>query len=387
MRRLRVAVNAEQLLNRSPGGIGRYTAQLLTVLPATCPDGDMVPLAARHPRSEIVARLDALGVRPGTVASLAVQPWPAPLLYEGWLRWGRPALRGVHDLDLVHAPSVAVPPSGGRPLVVTVHDAGPELFPQAFTPHGRRFHRRALEVVARRADAVITVSQAAAAEIIARTPIDAGRIHVVPNGVDPPAPHPNTHEEDAAILARLGLAGRRYVFWVGSLEPRKGVDTLIQAMVARARRRPADDVVTVLAGFAGWLNDDLVTGADRAALGTSLIELGRIDDAVLWALYRHATVFAFPSRHEGFGLPVVEAMSQGAAVVASDIEVMREVAGDAAVLVPAGRPEQWADAIDALVDDPGQRARLGRAGVDRSRLFSAAAMAEATWAVYQTVGS
>jgi glycosyltransferase involved in cell wall biosynthesis len=382
-----VAVNAEQLLYRSPGGIGRYTAQLLTVLPAVFPDCRMVPITARHERGEVETQLAASGVAIEARQQAAVQALPAPLLYEAWVRWGRPRLRGVDGVDVIHAPSVAVPPRGGVPLVVTVHDAAPELFPEAFTARGRRFHRLGLAAAARRADAVITVSRAAADEIVARTPIPADRIRVVPNGVDPPERDDRTPASDATALERLGLAGRRYVLWVGSLEPRKGVGTLIRAMSILARRGGAPDTLTVLAGYPGWLNEDLLPAEDRAALGSSLLQLGPVSEADLWALYRNATLFAFPSRHEGFGLPVIEAMSQEVAVIASDIEVMREVAGPAAVLVPAGEPVSWADAIEGLLGDPAARLRLGRLGAERSRLFTAAAMAGATRAVYQTIGS
>jgi glycosyltransferase involved in cell wall biosynthesis len=379
-----VAVNAEQLLYRSPGGIGRYTAQLLTVLPAAFPDCEMVPFTGRHSPTEVDAALAGAGVPAPTRDRAAVQKLPRALLYESWLRLGRPSLSGVDGAALVHAPSVAVPPASGRPLVVTVHDAAPELFPHAFTARGRRFHRLGLAAAARRADAVIAVSQSAADEISSHSAIPAGRITVVPNGVDPP---PRDPDEDRRRVQRLDLAGRRYVLWVGSLEPRKGVGTLVAAMAELARRGRHPEVQTVLAGFEGWLHDGLLDGADRARLGPALRQVGRVGEADLWALYRHAEVFAFPSRHEGFGLPVIEAMSQGVAVVAADIPALREVAGPAALLVEPGRPAAWAEALDGLLDDEAARQALGRAGVERSGMYTAQAMVAATRSVYQAIGS
>jgi glycosyltransferase involved in cell wall biosynthesis len=381
---LRVAVNAEQLLYRSPGGIGRYTAQLLTVLPAAFPDCEMVPFTGHHSPTTVDAALAGAGVPAPTRDRAAVQKLPRAFLYESWMRLGRPSLSGVDGAALVHAPSVAVPPASGRPLVVTVHDAAPELFPDAFTARGRRFHRLGLAAAARRADAVIAVSQSAADEIASHSAIPASRITVVPNGVDPP---PRDPDEDRRRVQRLGLAGRRYVLWVGSLEPRKGVGTLVAAMAELARRGRHPDVQTVLAGFEGWLHDGLLDGADRSRLGPALRQVGRVDEADLWALYRHAEVFAFPSRHEGFGLPVVEAMSQGVAVVAADIPALREVAGSAALLVEPGRPAAWADALDGLLGDEAARQTLGRAGVERSGMYTAQAMAAATRSVYQAIGS
>jgi glycosyltransferase involved in cell wall biosynthesis len=118
-----------------------------------------------------------------------------------------------------------------------------------------------------------------------------------------------------------------------------------------------------------------------------LHQIGRVSEAELWALYRHATVFAFPSRHEGFGLPVLEAMSQGVPVVASDIPVLREVAGGAAVLVAPDQPQQWAEAIAGLLGDEAARSHLADTGRQRSRSYTVGAMVASTRHVYQTVGS
>ncbi|HWE54986.1 MAG TPA: glycosyltransferase family 1 protein [Acidimicrobiales bacterium] len=369
---MRVAVNAEQLLYRSPGGIGRYTAQLLTVLPDAFPDCQMVPITARHDRAQVDRVLADAGVSGPVRARTAVQPLPARLLNGAWGALRRPALRGV-GADVVHAPSVAVPPARDVPLVVTVHDAAPELYPEAFSARGRVFHRMGIRAAAERADVVITVSQAAADEIVAHTPVPAGKIRVVPNGVDPPAEPP-----DPSVLKQWELTDRPFVLWVGSLEPRKGVGTLVSAMAQVGR---SHDVVTVLAGYDGWLNKDLV------APGAGVLQIGRVSEAELWALYRHATIFALPSRHEGFGLPLVEAMSQGTPVVASDIPALREVAGGAARLVAPDRPAAWAEAIGALLDDESTRARMGDDGRRRSALFRGAAMAAGTRAVYQEIAS
>jgi len=375
---LRVAVNAEQLLYRSPGGIGRYTAQLLTVVPAACDDVETVPFTACHRDGAVERALGAVGA----VSAAVRQPLPRPVLYESWVRLGRPALRGLEGVDVVHAPSVAVPPRGGVPLVVTVHDAAPVLFPETFPARGRRFHDLGLKAAARRADAVIAVSHAAAEEIASNTPIPAGRIRVVHNAVDAPSLDATRVER---VLGRLGLAGRPYVLWVGSLEPRKGVGTLVGAMAVLQRR--GRGATLVLAGFEGWLRRGLLDAADVEALGSSLVQPGRVGEEELWCLYRGASVFAFPSRHEGFGLPVLEAMSQGAAVVASDIPALREVTGGAALLAPPGDTARWAEAIGGLLDDEPSRRRLGEAGRARSASFGIERMADATRAVYREVAS
>ena len=381
---MRVAVNAEQLLYRSPGGIGRYTAALLTVLPAGWTDLEVVPFVARHPAARVAAALESAGVDQATRRRTVGLAWPRPLLYDGWHLFGRPGLGPAGEVELIHAPSVAVPPAGRVPLVVTVHDAAPELFPEAFPRRGRRFHRWGLAAAAARADLVITVSAAAAEEIVSHSKIPADRIRVVHNGVDVPRVDPHLRSR---VLKAHGLEDRPYVLWVGSLEPRKGVGTLVAAMAALAKRGSGRRVLTVLAGFEGWLGDDLIGATDRATLGDSLLQLGRVSDEELWCLYSGAELFAFPSRHEGFGLPVVEAMTQGTPVVASDIPAVREVAGGAALLVAADDPVAWADAIEGLLADEAARGRLKLAGLDRCGTFSVDRWVESTRAVYQEIGS
>ena len=220
---VRVAVNVEQLLYRPPGGIGRYTQKLVTLLPRLFPDDEVVAFTARHRPGEIEAvwRSAFEDAPPATPPLPVPLPRPRPVLYEAWNTFGWPRLSqlspgGLKHLDVVHAPSVAVPPTGRTPLVVTVHDVAPVLFPDTVPRHGRWFHRRGLAAAARRADLVTPVSRAAAAEIEAHTKISPDRVRVVPNGVD----HVEVSDDEvAAARARHGLADAPYVLWVGSLEP------------------------------------------------------------------------------------------------------------------------------------------------------------------------
>jgi glycosyltransferase involved in cell wall biosynthesis len=381
MRLVRVAINLEQLLYRSPGGIGRYTARLAMVLPRLFPGDEVLGFTARHPSVEVRRALDDAGL---TAQHPSVLALPRPLLYEAWHRVGLPPLTfGAPRLgraDLVHAPSVAVPPRGRVPLVVTVHDAAPELFPEAFPPRGLRFHRAGLAATARRADLVVTVSEAAAEEIVAHSPLTRDRIRVVPNGVEVPVV---TEAERSAVVEAAGLAGRPYVLWVGSLEPRKGVGTVVSAMAELHRR--GVEARLVLAGYAGWLGDGLIDVGDRRELGADLVERGRVDDDELWALYAGAAVFAFPSRHEGFGLPVLEAMAQGTPVVCSDIPALREVAGGLARLVAPGDVSGWAEALGEVLAEPDQA--VGEAAARRSHAaaWSVDRSVRGTRAVYQEV--
>ncbi len=385
MRLVRVAVNVEQLLYRPPGGIGRYTAKLVTLLPQLFPDDQVLAFTARHPRAQVEQAWRALGAA-GEALPLRL-PLPRAALYEGWNTFGWPPLdrlaKGLAEVDVVHAPSVAVPPRGRAPLVVTVHDVAPALFPEAFPRHGRWFHARGLAATARRADLVITVSHSAAAEILAHSTISADRLRVVPNGVD----HIEASADDIkAAVTGHGMAGAPYILWVGTMEPRKDVATLVQAFAALVGSGRSAGHRLALAGPSGWLSDDLVPASVRERLGGAggpLRLLGTVGEADLRALYAGATLFALPSRHEGFGLPVLEAMAQGTAVVCSDIAALREVSGPgAARLVAPGDVDAWAEALAGLLADEAARDRLGEAGRAWSDNFSWQRTVRETRAVY-----
>ncbi len=387
---MRVALNLEQLLQPAPGGIGRYTAELARLLP-TLPFGDdgladdggdaitLLPFVARHRRAQVRAALAEHGL--GDLDPV-VLPLPRPLLYDAWHLVGRPRLdrtRRLADADVVHAPSVAVPPRSRAPLVVTAHDAAPLVFPETYPRRGRRFHAQGLAAAAKRADLVITVSHAAAEELAAYTGIPPERVRVVPNGVGLDVA---TDAEVLAVGRRLGIDDAPYVFWVGSLEPRKNVGLLVDAF---ARWAATTDLPhrLVLAGPAGWVEDASTVLAPAGALGDRVRTVGRVDDATVRALYRGADLFAFPSRHEGFGIPVLEAMAQGTPVVAADIPPVREVAADSARLLPPDDPDAWVDALDALLHDEVERSRLAGAGRERAQGYSWTRCAQATRAIYR----
>jgi glycosyltransferase involved in cell wall biosynthesis len=390
MRFVRVAVNVEQLLYRSPGGIGRYTAQLAAGLPRIDPGIQVAPFSARHPQAVVDAALRGAGIdSPGVALAL-----PRPVLYEAWHSAGLAGPRrlsaALRQIDLVHAPSAATPPREGVPLVVSIHDAAPYLYPEAFPRRGLRFHLKGLASARRRADVVLTGSQVAAEEVAAYVGITLSRLRVVPYGVDPRPPAPERARE---LLSARGLADRPYVLWVGSLEPRKNVGTLVAAMARLRAGGPrsgahgggAGGAALVLAGYAGWLTEGLVDPTDRQVLGDALIQTGPVAEEELWALHGGATVTAVPSLHEGYGYPAVEAMACGVAVVASDIPVLREVTGDAATLVPATDVAAWAAAIEGLLGDPAQRARQAAAGSAVAAARTVRACLEGTAAVYREV--
>lgn len=346
----------EACWHRPPGGTAVAAVEIARHL-GRDPGVELVGVAARH-RSPAPAGLEP----PVPVVSV---PGPRAAVYEAWTRLGRPSIdRFVGPVDLAHA-TAPIPMPTAAPLVVTMHDLAFRRRPDQFPRRGRSLLERALAVARRRAAAIITSSERSRADLV-----EAGfaepRVHVVPLGVDPRVATDAEVEE----ARRAHALPPQFALFVGTLEPRKNLRRLVSAMAGV-------DLPLVVVGPDGW--GDAVTGLDRAA---DVRFLGSLRPDDLRALYAAASVFAYPSEHEGFGLPVLEAMAQGTPVVTSAGTSTEEVAGGAAVLVDPFDP----DAIRAgIVDALGRRAELAAAGRRRAEACTWAAAAAATARVYRQV--
>ena len=279
---------------------------------------------------------------------------------------------------LLHLPAGVGPMRRTIPTVLTIYDLNILRFPQLFRLWFRHYARVVLPRAARCADAIITLSQASKADIVAGLGIAPERVSVVPPGVDPLfTPLAPGHERAADLRRRYGLAGD-FILTVGSVEPRKNLPRLFAA-VAQLRGRPGTaDVALVHAGPDGWLANGV-----RRTPGVRF--LGHVPRADLATLYSLARVCAYPSLYEGFGLPVAEAMACGCPVVTSNVSSMPEVAGDAAELVDPASVDAIAASIEALWTDEARRVELARRGRERARGFTWERAARETAAVYAAV--
>jgi glycosyltransferase involved in cell wall biosynthesis len=186
------------------------------------------------------------------------------------------------------------------------------------------------------------------------------------------------------MQSALGLGDEPYVLWVGTLEPRKGLPTLVEAFGAVTETTDLPQRL-VIVGSAGWLDTAEAIAGPARALGDRISFTGPVPDDELRALYRGADLLAFPSRHEGFGLPVLEAMAQGTAVLCSDIPVLREVGEDAVAYAPPDDVGAWRDGLVALLRDDAGRDALAHAGRTRAEGFTWERCVARTRAVYRSV--
>jgi glycosyltransferase involved in cell wall biosynthesis len=360
---MRVAVTLEQCWHSVPGGTAVAALELVRALDGRG-DVELIGAAARHRRPPPEAWRPPITVR---------HLWPPrSLLYELWharLPITPRVERATGPVDVVHGTAVAFP-RAEAPVVMTIHDLAFLDAPDLVTKHGLRFFQRGTDLAREHARLVMCSSRATMDDCVAAG-FDVDRLRLVPLGV---RAVPRTLEEVSRARAKFGLA-QPYVMFNGTVEPRKNLHRLLKAFA----RIPRHDVDLVLVGPAGW-NESL--DADLAPLDGRVHVLGFVERRDLEALLAGAEVFCLPSLKEGFGLPVLEAMSQGAAVVTSRGTSTAEVAGDTALLVDPLDEGAIAEAIEALLEDRALAERLALAGQERAATFTWERTADAAMAVY-----
>ncbi|MDQ3548223.1 MAG: glycosyltransferase family 4 protein [Chloroflexota bacterium] len=336
-------------------GVGRYARELLVAL-VSLPGDDEYTLASAGSNPDNQRLLQALP--PGRFRDLRRLPLNPRLTTVAWQRLRLPLQVEslIGDFDIFHGLDFVVPPSK-RPRVVTIHDLSFLITPQFGEPRLVRYLNDAVPRALDAATVVITVSASVAAEVADAFPTARDKLVAIPHGVRLPATVPERVPSSRPIILT-----------VGTVEPRKNLLTLIEAL--RIIRLTHPDALLTIAGRVGWQADEIVARirAEEASGYVRFVESP--SDADLDALYASATLAVFPSFYEGFGLPVLEAMARRVPVVASDIASLRETGGNAASYADPTNPESFADAIVRLLDDRALREQHATLGLARAGQFS-----------------
>jgi len=288
-------------------------------------------------------------------------------------------------IDVYHSTQLSLPARRGFPAVVTIHDLAPLVWPSHYLrlPYSRVGHAWQY-ALARRAEAVIAVSDATKQDVVERLGVPADRVTVVPEAVDSEFDPPPADEGRALARARFAVPDR-YVLYVGQFDPRKNVRGLLRAFAAAADRDK--QLRLVIVGELGKLASHLREALDvERAPRDRVILTGFVDDATLAALYAGAECLLHAALMEGFGLTALESLAAGTPVVGYAGGAVAEVVGDAGLLVPSGDEDALATALGRFLDDESLRAGLRGRARSRAAAFSWDRAADETLAVYRSVG-
>ncbi len=371
---MNIALDLRFISDHFPG-IGRYTFSLASAF-ATLDMSHrflfITTAEGRYRHATANTRYDlTILLRSPRVRALAAPP---PFSLAGQI--ALPALLRLVSVDVYHSPYYVFPYAGlSCPAVVTLYDIIPRLFPHESSLRARLFFDLSVRMALRSAQRIITSSWRSRDDIARVYGVPASRIDVVYGATDERF-RPTEPESVAAVRARYRLP-ETFALCVTSDKPHKNVDTLVEAwrLLTTGRRKDAP-----------WL---ILAGHRRRGLlafdHPHIRDLGPIAEADLPALYASATLFVYPSRYEGFGLPPLEAMACGTPAICSRAGSLPEVAGDAALLVDPDDPQALAAAIDRVLADPTLRASMRTASLERAASFSWRRAAQETLAVYERV--
>lgn len=294
----------------------------------------------------------------------------------------RPLSRTQNErVDVVHSTAFACPEVSPAKLVVTVFDLTYRLFPEFHLPSNVAFCEAQMQAAMKRAVSFISISEQTKRDLLRCFAVDEARIRVIPLAVSSRFGAAIPKETVQDVLRKYRLSGN-FIFSLSSLEPRKNIKTLLRAYAWLNSEEQANHSL-VIAGCAGWLNSDVRSVMEDLKLGSHVKLLGYVDESDLPALYQAASLFVYPSFYEGFGLPVLEAMSCGAPVVISSSSSLPEVAGDAALYFDPHRVEEFAEQMTRLLSNETLQREYRQRSLSRSQHFSVERMAMQTLQVYE----
>ena len=354
-------------------GLSRYASSLAQALISRAPDR----FAFFFNRSGDSDFPDWLRSCPSRSVRAGYKPWRTFVWLGQLTHAGFDAL--VPDCELFHATEHLLLPLRGCPSVLTVHDLIFNLFPKQHKRLNRWYLNLALPLYCRRADRIICVSESTKADLLRTWKIDGEKVFVVYEAADDRF-RPVPDSDVVAVRAKYGIP-ERYILSVGTIEPRKNLGRLLDAV--QILRRTGSAVNLVLVGRLGWLYDDFLTKLEAFEFADAVIRCGYVPDEDLPAMYSGATATVMASIYEGFGLPVLESMACGTPVVSSFASSLPEFGGDAARYFDPLNTEEMAATIGEVWRDDALREHMRDLGLVQAAQFSWRQTARHTIDVYR----
>lgn len=354
-------------------GLGRYSEALARSIADRLPG--QVALFHNLGRDGMLPR--SLSDLPRRQIAWGYKPWRLALLlaHYGRLSFGRL----VPDARLFHSTEHLLMPLRGVPTVLTIHDLIPKLFPDYHKKLNYWYLNLAMPLFCRRATGIVAVSQATRQDIVTHFGIDPAKIHVVYEAAAPHF-HPPKEREIERVRQQYQLP-EQYLLHLSTIEPRKNLIRLLEALQILRHKRP--DVELVLVGSKGWLYDDFFARVKAEGLTDVVRTLGWVPDADLPAVISAAALAVQPSLYEGFGLPILEHMACGQVVAASRTSSHPEVGGEAAAYFDPGSSQEMAAVIERLLQDNNEYQQRRQLGLAQAQKFSWQRAAQETIAVYE----
>lgn len=343
---MRICVDATSLLVRS-AGVKNYVHHWMASMRRHCPEHQITAFPW----------LSQLGALDHERSMLTLwQTVPRLALLQAINRGPAGLIDSAVDADVFHASNLIRRLPSKCLLTATIHDMTAMLMPEVHTPSTIRADRTYAESVLRRANGLIAVSESSKQDAVRLLGLNEKRIAVVYSGVDP-----------RFFDARPKHTSKPYVLFVGTIEPRKNIDVLLDAWL-QLPNEMTQEFDLVLAGPKGWKSDRTLARIQSGISGVRYA--GYVPERELPSLTAGATAFVYPSLYEGFGFPAAQAMAAGVPVITSNVSALPEVVGDAGLLIDPRDPFALRDAIQHLLLSPSERQRLGSAGRERARLFT-----------------
>ncbi len=359
-------------------GLGRYAHELLLALAKIDPENTYSIFYNNPCRARVDSTLRDFQ---HYTTFLSYRPWRLSVLLAHFIQFSQDYM--FPGIDLFHATDYTLPYFSRLRSVFTLYDFSFQFYPETHTLLNRWFLTLMIPRFLRAADRLIAISECTKRDAIKIYGLNATKIKVIYGGVNPRF-RPANPEVVRAVRAKYNLPDH-FILYVGTVEPRKNLTTLLEAYIAVRERITQFPLSLVIVGKKGWLYTSFFHRLRELGLEKQVLLTGYVPDEDLPSIYSAADLFAFPSLYEGFGLPVLEAMACGTPVIASNRSSLPEVVGGAGILIDPLDVSGWVEAMERLLVDPEKRREMSEKGLQQAMKFSWEKAAAMTLEVYQSI--